>query len=265
MSQDVHDFIYVNGGLFEEAISIAECDTRMRQCLLDASKFNWSRISPAIFGSMFQNALTPANRRKLGAHYTSEQNILRTIRPLFLDELETQLTACGIDVRRLRRFRDELGNLTFFDPACGCGNFLVIAYREVRRIELKCLILIREAESRRRDRRDIAGTGQIALDVSWESVVHVGQFYGIEIEEWPCRIAETAMHLTDHLANQELSAVLRATITNDLPSPRPPISVMRMLCASTGTMSYRLVNVHFYLVIPLLQGRRPERPTKQQT
>lgn len=207
LADAVRDFIYVNGGLFAEAISIAECDARMRQCLLDASAFNWSRISPAIFGSMFQNALTPASRRSLGAHYTSEQNILRTIRPLFLDNLERALDACGEDRRRLQRFRDSLADLTFLDPACGCGNFLVVAYRELRRLELQCLIRLRDAESRLGRRRRV-GASQISFDVAWESVVHVGQFYGIELEEWPCRIAEAAMHLTDHLANQELSVAL---------------------------------------------------------
>ena len=209
LDDDVQDFIYVNGGLFQEALPIAECDERMRRSLLEACRFNWSRISPAIFGSMFQNALTPAGRRSLGAHYTTEQNILRTIRPLFLDDLEARLAACGDDLRQLRRFRDNLGELTFFDPACGCGNFLVITYREIRRIELECVIRIRRVEGRtlRRSARP-GGVDQGALDVTWESVVHVGQFYGIEIEEWPCRIASTAMHLTDHLANQELSAAL---------------------------------------------------------
>ncbi len=208
---EVRDFVYVNGGLFHEPIPIAVCDARMRQSLLEACRFNWSRISPAIFGSMFQNALTPAGRRSLGAHYTTEQNILRTIRPLFLKDLEAQLAACGDDLRKMREFRDKLGRLTFFDPACGCGNFLVITYREIRRIELDCLVRIREVEGRtlRRSARP-GGEDQIALDVTWESVVHVGQFYGIEIEEWPCRIASTAMHLTDHLANQELSVALGA-------------------------------------------------------
>jgi len=207
LPDEVKDFTYINGGLFAEHIPIADCDAKMRATLLAAARFNWAVISPAIFGSMFQNAMTPAGRRQLGAHYTTESNILRTIRPLFLDDLEAQLQAAGEDLGKLRAFRDHLGTLTFFDPACGCGNFLVIAYRELRRVELDCLVRIRDAEGRARRRR-VAGPGQASFNVTWESVVHVGQFYGIEIEEWPCRIAETAMHLMDHLANQQLSEAL---------------------------------------------------------
>lgn len=207
LPDEVKDFTYINGGLFAERIPIAECDTKMRATLLAAARFNWAVISPAIFGSMFQNAMTPADRRQLGAHYTTEHNILRTIRPLFLDDLEARLAAAGEDLGKLRAFRDYLGTLTFFDPACGCGNFLVIAYRELRRVELECLVRIRDVEARARRRR-AAGPGQTSLNITWESVVHVGQFYGIEIEEWPCRIAETAMHLMDHLANQQLSEAL---------------------------------------------------------
>lgn len=208
LPDELRDFTYVNGGLFAETLRISDCDERMRTALLRCSRFNWSRISPAIFGSMFQDVMTPTERRVLGAHYTTEANILRTIRPLFLDALEEELARTDT-VPRLRAFRDRLGSLTFFDPACGCGNFLVIAYRELRRLETECLIKLRETEARVSRRRGGAGgAGQLAVDVTLESKVGVGQFYGIEVEEFPCRIAETAMHLTDHLANQQLSSAL---------------------------------------------------------
>ncbi|MCM3849567.1 hypothetical protein ND486_25560 [Pseudonocardia sp. DR1-2] len=215
LPDELRDFTYINGGLFEETLRISDCDAAMRDALLRCSRFNWSVISPAIFGSMFQHVMAPAERRVLGAHYTSEVNILRTIRPLFLDGLEQELDRAD-SVPKLRAFRDRLAELTFFDPACGCGNFLVIAYREIRRLETQCLIKLRETEARiaanrgggARRGRSAAGAGQLAVDVTLESKVGVGQFYGIEVEEFPCRIAETAMHLTDHLANRDLSSAL---------------------------------------------------------
>jgi hypothetical protein len=217
LDEDLREFAYVNGGVFEETIRPPHCDSKMRDTLVSASRFEWNRISPVIFGSLFQNVMEEADRRTLGAHFTSEQDILRTIRPLFLDDLEARLAkARSIGDRRdqlkaLRAFRDMLPTLTFFDPACGVGNFLMLAYRELRRVELECLLAIRESEaaltSRRAKGKDKAlpGIGQGALDVSLESKVTVGQFYGIEIEEFPVRIAETAIHLVDHQANLALS------------------------------------------------------------
>jgi len=206
-------FTYINGGLFAEMLPISDCTPQMRTALLACCRFNWSRISPAIFGSMFQNVMRDDERRALGAHYTSEANILRTIGPLFLDDLHAQLDACR-SAADLRAHRDRLAEMTFFDPACGCGNFLVIAYREIRALETECLRRLRELEQASvagrvaRGRSRVAGPGQQSVDVALDSKVSVGQFYGIEIEEFPARIAETAMHLADHLANRELSNVI---------------------------------------------------------
>ena len=186
LDDELKRFEYINGGLFREPIGIPACNRVMRERLLAACRFDWSAISPAIFGSLFQNVMEDVERRALGAHYTTEQNILRTIGPLFLDDLRVELDAC--DTRpALERFRDKLATLTFFDPACGCGNFLIIAYREIRQIELECMRRLRDRQRK--------GKGQLVLDVRQESKVHVGQFYGIEIEEFPARIAETAMYL----------------------------------------------------------------------
>jgi len=207
--EELTDFTYVNGGIFAERLSISQCDAAMRNALIACSRFKWTSISPAIFGSMFQNVMTDVERRNLGAHYTTERNIMRTIRPLFLDGLEADLAKA--DSRpQLRAFRDRLAGLTFFDPACGCGNFLLIAYREIRRLETECLVRLRDLESREQGRGRGSAQGQLSMDVSIDSKVGVGQFYGIEIEEFPCRIAETAMHLADHLANQQLSSALGA-------------------------------------------------------
>ena len=170
----------------------------MRQALLDAGQFDWTAISPAIFGALFQSVMEPADRRAQGAHYTTEKNILKVIEPLFLDDLRgefqrLQARRDGRAVADLRKFRDKLGTLRLFDPACGCGNFLIIAYRELRTLEIDVL---REIASR-------ASATQLALAV--QSVVEVDQFYGIEIGEFPARIAATALWMMDHIMNNRLS------------------------------------------------------------
>ncbi len=147
LDEDLTQFIYVNGDLFEERLPIPFCDAPTLDALLEACRFEWSIISPAIFGSLFQNVTIAADRRHLGAHYTTEENILRTIRPLFLDELEADLQAAN-SKPKLRSFLDRLAALTFFDPACGCGNFLVITYREVRRLETDALRQLHALEAR---------------------------------------------------------------------------------------------------------------------
>jgi len=198
LPEELADFTYINGGLFQDRLDITYPSRAARDALIAACRFNWSKISPAIFGSMFQNALTLGDQRKLGQHYTSEANILRTIGPLFLDDLRAELGRART-LTALGEFRRKLAGLTFFDPACGCGNFLVVAYRELRSLELDCLRKIRATTTRK-------GSQDAVLDVGLVSVVGIGQFYGIEIEEWPATIAETAMYLTDHLANRDLSA-----------------------------------------------------------
>ncbi len=126
---------YVNGGLFADSLPVAHFNTAMRDALLEASRFDWSRISPAVFGALFQGVMEPRARRQIGAHYTSEANILKVIRPLFLDDLQARLKKAGANRAALERLHDHLASLKFLDPACGCGNFLVIAYRELRKIE----------------------------------------------------------------------------------------------------------------------------------
>lgn len=193
LDQDLAAFPYVNGGLFQERHDAPDTTRQMRARLIEACHFDWSRISPAIFGSMFQSVMDPAARRALGAHYTSETNILRVIRPLFLDDLEGELAACGASRQRLREFHEKLGRLTFFDPACGCGNFLVVAYRELRRLEREVLARLHP------------GSVQLLFSLESQRKVRVDQFHGIEIEEFPARIAQTAMYLVEHLENEELS------------------------------------------------------------
>jgi hypothetical protein len=191
-------FPFINGQLFAERLPMVVFDAATRAHLMKAARFNWSAISPAIFGSMFQSVMKPDERRAIGAHYTTEQNILKVIEPLFLDELREESRRAGNDRGKLLAFREKIAALRFFDPGCGCGNFLVIAYRELRALELDVLKRLRELD------RSIH-EGQLTTEASALSQVDVDQFYGIEIEEFPCRIAEVAMYLMDHLANQDLS------------------------------------------------------------
>jgi len=192
-------FPYVNGSVFGEAIDIPYFDRASRELLLQAAYFNWSSISPAIFGSLFQAVKDKKARRELGEHYTTETNILKVIRPLFLDELEERFTKAHAKKRELEKLLDHLGSLSFFDPACGCGNFLIIAYRELRALELRIHERLQQLDPSRT---------QLSLDA--ESRVHVklSQFYGIELEEWPATIARTAMFLVEHQANQAVNLTL---------------------------------------------------------
>ena len=139
--KNVHytDFPYVNGKLFEENLPMASFDTKMRQALLACCYIDWSKISPAIFGSMFQSVMNPKGRKNLGTHYTSETNILKLIKPLFLDDLWKEFESLNHDPTKLTKYHNKISNLRFLDPACGCGNFLIITYRELRLLELKVI------------------------------------------------------------------------------------------------------------------------------
>ena len=207
LSEELRVFTYINGDLFSDQLRIPSCNDAIRSALLAACRFNWAAISPAIFGSMFQSVMLDQERRRIGAHYTEEDKILRVIRPLFLDELEAELNSC-VTLVSLRQFHEKLSALTFFDPACGCGNFLVVAYRELRKIETVLIQRIqdreiREAGARRRQR---LSPGQLGVNLELLCKVSVNQFYGIEIEEFPARIARTALYLIDHIANRQVSA-----------------------------------------------------------
>lgn len=188
-------FPYVNGGLFADRFDIPSFNKPIRDTLVAACHIDWAAIVPAIFGSLFQAIKSKEDRRALGEHYTSERNILKVIRPLFLDDLREQYEKAYHDVRLLERLRSRIGEMTFLDPACGCGNFLVIAYREMRLLELDIL----------RRLRDLTGHDQLSLDPTLGLKVSPSQFFGIEFEEWPARIAEVAMFLVDHQMNLALA------------------------------------------------------------
>jgi hypothetical protein len=196
IDEQLGQFAYINGRLFEETLPMADFSTAMREALLDACSLDWSAISPAIFGGLFQSIMDDKARRNLGAHYTSEANILKLIKPLFLDELHAEFERIKGNRHKLVEFHTKLKQLTFFDPACGCGNFLVISYRELRELELQVL---------RADNELSAHKGQLSVDVNNLIGVNVDQFYGIEIEEFPAQIAQVALWLVDHQMNLRVS------------------------------------------------------------
>ncbi len=188
LDEDLKQFPYVNGKLFEERLRTAHFNATMRTQLLNCGMLDWSKISPAIFGALFQSIMDDKARRNIGAHYTSEKNILKLIRPLFLDELWDEFNKLKRNQKKLPEFHGKLRSLKFLDPACGCGNFLVITYRELRLLELEVLRALRESNQLNLDIREV-----IKLDVD--------QFYGIEIEEFPAQIAQVALWLMDHQMN----------------------------------------------------------------
>lgn len=189
LSDELKRFAYINGKLFNERLSFADFDPKTRKILLECCSLDWGYISPAIFGAMFQGVMNPQERRGLGAHYTSEENILKVIKPLFLDALWEEFEHIKGNSKQLQKFHEKLSQLKFLDPACGCGNFLIITYRELRLLELEVLKML------------IDNTGQLVMDISPYCLVNVDQFYGIEIEEFPSQIAQTGMWLMDHQMN----------------------------------------------------------------
>lgn len=192
IDEDLNRFPYINGKLFEEQLPPASFDAEMRKILIESCCLDWGKISPAIFGSMFQSVMNPIERRNLGAHYTSEKNILKLIKPLFLDELRAEFEAVKGNRGKLIEFHKKLSTLKFLDPACGCGNFLIITYRELRLLEIEIL-------------RELNKSGELVISIENIIWLNVDQFYGIEIEEFPARIAEVGMWLIDHQMNMLVS------------------------------------------------------------
>ncbi|MCX5650215.1 MAG: class I SAM-dependent DNA methyltransferase [Planctomycetota bacterium] len=189
------DLPYVNGALFRDDFGFAEFDAKMLVALQHCATLDWSRISPAVFGSLFQSVMLSTDgkkkRRQIGAHYTSERDILRVIGPLFLDELKSELERAGTSKRMLNALHDRLAEIRLLDPACGCGNFLVVAYRELRLIECEVLRRLLRGDIQRDNLR-----------------VRIDQVNGIEINEWPARIAEVAMFLIEHQMDDRMRALL---------------------------------------------------------
>lgn len=212
-------FKYVNGGMFADAVPLpAEMSGAVaktfRQQLLATSERDWSKVSPAIFGSMFQSVRDEETRREMGEHYTSEEDVLKTLNPLFLDELRDKLTNAvdkSDEPTRLRNLRRELANIRFMDPACGCGNFIIIAYREMRKLELDILVRLRDLGVLEDSELSslVVGKAGVSEGVrkrarSIEPLVTIDNFYGLELDPWPASIARTAMFLVERQMDQKM-------------------------------------------------------------
>ncbi|CAB4563470.1 unannotated protein [freshwater metagenome] len=204
--ESLNEFPYVNGGLFAETIINFAFNESMRKALVEATAYDWSGISPAIFGSLFQSVRDQETRRTMGEHFTSEQNIMKVIGDLFLNDFNERLAKAWDAPIQLKRFHQELGEYNFFDPACGSGNFLVVSLKYLRGLELRILARIQELE----------GTGQMALDVSLSQKINLSQFHGIEIDEWSSAIAGVALHLADHQSNLQWEEII-GSAPNRLP------------------------------------------------
>ena len=251
LDEDLAQFPYVNGDLFADSLGFADFNRPMRDALLECCGKDWDKISPAIFGSLFQSIMQPKERRQIGAHYTSERDILKVARSLFLDDLRAEFekitgrpltpslsssdgervakpgegAAAGMKRKRLEDFHKKICALKFLDPACGCGNFLVITYRELRQLELETLTAL------------YGGQKELTLDeVNRVSQVDVDQFYGIEIEEWPSRIAEVALWLMDHQMNQKISTAF-GQLYQRLPLKKAP----HIHCANALRLDWKTV------------------------
>ena len=258
LDQRLNEFPYVDGGLFDEQSEIPSFSKEMALNLIEACKFDWSVISPAIFGSLFQFVMDKEERRKQGAHYTTEKNILKVLEPLFLTDLRNELTRImdskGTHRRtRLKEFQVKLSKLTFFDPACGCGNFLVIAYRELRLLEIAA---IREIRAYQDDE------SQGLLDATELSLINVDQFYGIEINEFAVRIAETAMWMMDHIMNNRLSLEY-GQIYARIPIDKSP----RIVKGDALELDWETIlapkDCSYIIGNPPFQGAKPQDPRKR--
>lgn len=220
-------FPYVNGGLFQADEPIPDFDTRTRRLLLECGKLNWSEINPDIFGSMFQSVIDPKQRSRLGQHYTSVPNIMKAIKPLFLDELQTafqdifkRYPSNEGRLKALYSLSMRLGNIKIFDPACGSGNFLIIAYKELRRLEIEIFKAVKEIDS------NAIFSSQIRLD----------QFYGIELDDFAHEIAMLSLWLAEH----QMNLAHENELGNSLPTlPLKSAATLRpqTACAKTGRPS----------------------------
>ena len=216
MDDDLAAFPYVNGGLFaDENIEIPRFNEEIVSLLVDnaSAGFDWSEISPTIFGAVFESTLNPETRRSGGMHYTSIENIHKVIDPLFLDGLKAEFAEiCETKVDKTRKtkleqFRDRLATLTFLDPACGSGNFLTETYISLRRLENEALKLSIQAETKMEGQMMLGGKGEFD-----PIKVGIGQFYGIEINDFAVTVAKTALWIAEAQMMHETEAIIQ----NDL-------------------------------------------------
>ena len=233
-ASELNEFPYVNGGLFDGQHLSIETPQAVRESLLEAAEqTDWTTISPAIFGAMFQTVVNDVgeDRRQGGMHYTTEHNIMRVIGPMLIDDLEAELASIEGDKARLRAFVDKLGSFKFLDPACGCGNFLVVTYRELRRLERLALRQVVPVNLSMHD-----------IDLGSYRRVSIHQFYGIEIEEFPAQVAQIALHIAEHLENKEMERLLGGAVFEYPLQAMPSIRHMDALVDGDEVVGFRRVD-----------------------
>ena len=266
-------FPYVNGGLFAKHIEIPRMNMRIRKLILQCGELNWAKINPDIFGSMIQAVVNPELRGGLGMHYTSVSNIKKVINPLFLDELYDEYyqldrrqkeldgdypstqrgrleyyAACKPVIAQCNRLLKRLHGMKFFDPACGSGNFLIISYKELRRIETRILKLIQQME------QAASFTSVIS------SVINISQFYGIEINDYACDTAKLSLWLAEHQVNRQFTEDFHVNIqalplkTND-----------NIVCANACRIDWNTVCPHEREEEVYVMGNPPYLGSKLQS
>lgn len=201
------DFPYVNGGLFRDHTDVPNFNRRARRLLLEAAGLHWDQIHADIFGSMIQAIVQTDMRADFGMHYTSVPNIMKVLDPLFLNSLREQLTAAGDNVKALEKLVDRISRIRVFDPACGSGNFLIIAYRELRIIETEAFRRI----------RDVKRKGQLAL-ADFQTGIKISNFYGIDPVDFACETAKLSLWISQYQMNKKLDEICSA------PTPALPLT-----------------------------------------
>ena len=209
----LNDFPYVNGGLFRQKYPSPVFTRRSRQIIIDSGELDWSAINPDIFGSMIQAVITPEHRGGLGMHYTSVPNIMKVIEPLFLNELYEAFETAKGNPKKLNELLYRLSKIKIFDPACGSGNFLIIAYKELRKLEIAIIHHLQELQrmaagfSPKLEQMSFIPKSQLSLAASFQvelfSRIHLSQFYGIELDDFAHEIAQLSLWLAEHQMNVE--------------------------------------------------------------
>lgn len=193
------EFPYVNGGLFESKIKLPTFTASSRKLIIECGKLNWDSINPDIFGSMIQAVVHPGQRENLGMHYTSVPNIMKVIEPLFLNDLYEELENSKNDIKKLTKLRERVAKIKIFDPACGSGNFLIISYKELSKLESKIISYAKD----------------LGHQMMSYSGVSLNSFYGIEIDDFAHEIARLSLWLAQHQMNQYFDGmfgIMKATL-----------------------------------------------------
>lgn len=246
MPEAVRRFPYVNGGLFREQTPIPVLSYRTRLLMLKCGDYDWKRINPDIFGSMIQAVVTPDMRAGLGIHYTSVTNIQKVIRPLFLDALVDEYTNSKDNPKRLNQLLVRLSKIKFFDPACGSGNFLIIAYKSIRALEIRIWDRLRELSG---------GQGIMPF-----SNIRLTQFFGIEIDEYACDTARLSLWLAEHQMNNAFYEAFGSR-----PNPLPLHQNGNVVCGNACRMDWAEVCPHTAEEEVYVMGNPPYLGSKLQS